>query len=102
MTTAEDWTPFEGGIDDDGYPEGGMLRSVTLWPATLRHEWLDYIAQNWPPTGKATWGDDELRLVTGGWSGCEEIIQAMQQNTMCWMMCWESSFRGGTYRFKAR
>ncbi len=40
-----------------------------------------------------------LKLSTGGWSGNEEIIDAMSK-TFFWMMCWERSERGGHYLFK--
>jgi hypothetical protein len=39
------------------------------------------------------------RLVTGGWSGNEEIIGAMQENNIFWDLCWQSSKRGGEFLF---
>lgn len=47
--------------------------------------------------------DDGLtyHLVTGGWSGCEDIIDAID-GTLLWATCWESSHRGGLHVLKVR
>ena len=41
----------------------------------------------------------KLFLATGGWSGNEDIISALQK-TMFWMIFWEKSERGGAYYFR--
>lgn len=41
-----------------------------------------------------------LRLATGGWSGNESIIGALQKNWLWWAMCWQSSHHGGLYFFQ--
>lgn len=38
-------------------------------------------------------------FITGGWSGNEEIICALQINSIAWCMLWLSSHRGGKYVF---
>ena len=44
-----------------------------------------------------------LELHTGGWSGCESMIEHLQtHNTMFWLMYWYSETRGGHYVFKGR
>ena len=50
-------------------------------------------------------GDDtpdgyRLTLLTGGWSGNEEIIAALQGNWTFWPRYWESSERGGRHVFR--
>ncbi len=51
----------------------------------------------------ADWGytmkGKKLYLSTGGWSGNEEIIDALQSNHVFWLMCWYETKRGGHYTF---
>lgn len=46
---------------------------------------------------KDTFGNEYqmFELITGGWSGNEDILHALHKNHMFRMMCWEASFRGG-------
>lgn len=37
---------------------------------------------------------------TGGWSGNEDLIRAMEQNWMIWSLTWVQSRRGGHYIFE--
>lgn len=41
----------------------------------------------------------KIKMVTGGWSGNEDIIHALQQN-LFWGLYWEKSVRGGLFEFK--
>ena len=41
----------------------------------------------------------KLELHTLGWSGNEDIIQALKQNFIFWSMNWDMSRRGGHYYF---
>lgn len=47
-----------------------------------------------------TWDEPitEVRYVTGGWSGNEDIIGALMKN-LFWAYFWESTHRGGLYFF---
>ncbi|MFA5247922.1 MAG: hypothetical protein WCX79_00615 [Candidatus Paceibacterota bacterium] len=41
----------------------------------------------------------ELELHTGGWSGNEEIISALEKNKVFWILYWQKTERGGHYYF---
>lgn len=88
--------------DGDGYPTEDELQTVREWPMDSGLvKWFDFIEQIW---WMADWGwrrrGKTYRISTGGWSGNEDVIEAMQGNTMGWMLCWESSRRGGHYVFR--
>ena len=38
-----------------------------------------------------------FKLVTGGWSGNEDILCALNKNQFVNMLAWQSSFRGGLH-----
>lgn len=40
-----------------------------------------------------------LELHTAGWSGNEEIIETLKENTWFWNIYWQKSERGGHYYF---
>ena len=54
-------------------------------------QWTDYI-RYYPKT-------KTLKISTGGWSGNEDIIQALSENFM-FLQFWVASVRGGHYTFK--
>lgn len=43
-----------------------------------------------------------FKLVTGGWSGNEDILRALHNNQMFSMLAWQSSFRGGLHIYHIR
>ena len=45
-------------------------------------------------------GERNFNLSTGGWSGNEQIISALQRNFVFWSVCWLTSRRGGHYQFE--
>lgn len=94
-------------LDEDGYPTEETLKQIEEWPHKNYSELMEYVRETWwhpdlcdgpyndlNNTTKNTW-----RLSTGGWSGNEEIVGAMMNNNMFWLMCWEQSRRGGHYTF---
>jgi hypothetical protein len=98
-------------LDDDGYPTEEFLESIRQWPFQYDYKYLfDYVKSGW---WMPSWGwhseevDDEFgksiiryNISTGGWSGNEEIIGALESNTMFWVMCWQESRRGGHFVFE--
>lgn len=83
-----------------GYPTEAFLEQVKEADATNFHEFMALIKTQWE---FANWGwrqdGDIYRLSTGGWSGNEDIISAMQDNQMFWLMYWTRTSRGGHYIF---
>jgi len=84
------------------YPEEYELEKITQWKVTdvaSFHLLMGYIETLWHWESMFKFDNKVYTLITGGWSGNEDIIRAMQENTMFWLMYWESSKRGGRYTF---
>lgn len=94
------------GLDDDGYPTEETLETIRTWKGNYR-DLLENIEEIW--TYKDYWSTDGIAttprpniyaISTGGWSGNEDIIGALADNTMFWLMCLVSYTRGGHYVFE--
>ena len=89
--------------DSEGYPTQEDLDFITNWKFTDGVPCLiDHLQGIW---WYADWGFKltgkrilKLELHTGGWSGNEDIIQALS-TTMFWNLYWGKSVRGGHYYF---
>jgi hypothetical protein len=84
-----------------GYPTEETLEVIRKWPYQDWDGLWAYVREVWryPEYVK---GEDVVEISTGGWSGNEEVISALQQNQMFWAMYWHSMTRGGHYVFKER
>lgn len=82
------------------YPTEEQLQKIKDWDAANFHGLLAYIKPLW---AFDSWGwsqdGERYNISTGGWSGNEDIIGAMQSNQIWWMMYWQQSARGGHYIF---
>lgn len=87
--------------DMDGYPTEEELDIVRNWDLTKHnaHEFIDFLESIWWHEEGVQFRGRTLRLHTYGWSGNEDIIQAMQL-THFWMLYWKTTDRGGHYTFK--
>jgi hypothetical protein len=87
-------------LDDDGYPTDEALKRITEWSWHDIQAMLDFVQSLWW-CRDLLWAidGDILSASTGGWSGNESLVAAMQKNIGFWHMCWESSRRGGHYTF---
>jgi hypothetical protein len=94
-------------LDDDGYPTEDALdaldRFVGTPEALAAH--VGTMMENYGFALVEDFVDDfgnvpskRLTLVTGGWSGCEEVIGRLG-DTLFHFAFWESSFRGGKYTY---
>lgn len=85
-------------FDKDGYPTDETLEAIKLWPLGKFETLLEFIFEAWDDTYGVVREDERagtMELVTGGWSGNEEILSAMMFNRTFWSIYWESSSRGG-------
>lgn len=98
--------------DEDGYPTEAELEKIRMW---------NHPTNNWRPkfdfTGlldyiRGLWKYDDYfqgpdvngiyHISTGGWSGNESLMSALEEDVLFWMMCWQKSERGGHYEFEVR
>lgn len=86
-------------MDDDGYPDDEELQRIADWPYTGIPAMMEFVHGLWSYPNFWTQEGDNLSISTGGWSGNESLISAMQKNVGFWHLCWESSRRGGHYAF---
>lgn len=93
---------------DDDYPSDESLDAIKNWQLNQYIELMNFVKEIWK---YPDWGWEESNhpeggvlytISTGGWSGNEDIINALQDNTMFWLTCWQSSRRGGHYEFHVR
>lgn len=97
-------------LTDDGYPTEEFLERIRTWEVKRRADCkalLEFIrAGGWyyPEFfSPADWSRKGVWMVsTGGWSGNESVIDAMEDNHMFWLLSWASSRRGGHYMFDVR
>jgi hypothetical protein len=104
----------------DVYPTEEELNTIEKWDliecdkGTYKklYELIDYVKELWNYEDRFRVGklhkdrlfkDRKIRTIymsTGGWSGNEEIICALEKNLIFWMMYWHKSQRGGHYWFE--
>ena len=93
-------------MDSDGYPTKTELEYIRTFDITMS-DWerlMEYIQKNcwhWGATYFNKLGDT-WTAITGGWSGNEEVIDALRDNLMFWIFYWKESHRGGLYKFSPR
>lgn len=87
-------------MDINGYPEDHELDKIKSWtddfPALMR-----YVHDRWQYADVGFWTEKNglYEISTGGWSGNESLIDAMQYNSVFWVTWWVSSRRGGHFVF---
>lgn len=100
-------------LDEDGYPTDAALDVIKLWHFTDARGWFKFIENLWMQRDWSWKEKDEPHdykdkivhryyVSTGGWSGNEDLIRAMQKNHMMWNFNWLESRRGGHYIFELR
>jgi hypothetical protein len=93
-----DTLPVTGEGEGIGLPSDAELAKIASWPYADMAGLLDFVQTIWSADGRI-WKDGGLiYMATGGFSGNEMIITALQR-TVFWGMCWERSERGGRHVF---
>lgn len=100
-------------MDADGYPDEDELERIRGWELKARTDFVEalaFVRERWmyPDYWREIpgWFDDSNKRVTryeistGGWSGNEDLMSAMQDNRVLWLFCWVQSRRGGHYVFE--
>lgn len=93
------------------YPTGEELEKIKNWDIHDYSALMEFVKSIWwmPEFGwhEGPGGNEvhelttkTLSISTGGWSGNESIITALENNAMFYMSCWVSSRRGGHYEFE--
>ncbi len=93
----------------DRYPEDAELKQIAEWDYHDFEGLLEFAGSLWKYPDRfevfaADSQNDDLgtryELSTGGWSGNESIVEALERNAMFWAVCWQQSRRGGYFVFK--
>ena len=98
-------------LTEDGYPTDEALERIRV---AEPREALELAERAWHWDGWATRelkpaerdivsGDGSkqfIRFATGGWSGNESIISALDANWVVTMLCWQMSARGGLHIYE--
>jgi hypothetical protein len=88
---------------DDGYPTDKALKKIRDWEIKTNDELfnlLDFVRTLWHWSDLFTKKDNGAYiLITGGWSGNEQLIRAMHENYIFWAFMWYSSTCGGYHVF---
>lgn len=84
-------------MDSDGYPEDDELARLREWPLDDPEGWLDYAGELWHYPAPYWHKQGRVYYIsTGGWSGNEDVLQAMVSNPL-WSLCFVAQLRGGHY-----
>ena len=104
-------------FDADGYPTDTFLDSIKAFDIKSYADCVklfEIIKPFWKYADVGYWTESNGRLEdsnkpgmtyaisTGGWSGNESIISALESNRVFYALCWYSSRRGGHYVFEVR
>lgn len=83
------------------YPSGEELKRLREWPESDCAGALAYAAELWAYPDAVKCEGRTFTFITLGWSGNEDIIEAIGANKLLWFICWQLSERGGRFVFEA-
>ncbi|HSW63860.1 MAG TPA: hypothetical protein VLH56_11235 [Dissulfurispiraceae bacterium] len=91
-------------MEHPGYPEDEEIEAVRNIDPSKFLDGAELLLELFESTGYGSGhitrfrGKARLYISTGGWSGCEELISAV--NKFWWLMYWQRTERGGHYVFE--
>ncbi len=86
-------------LDNDGYPTPEAITKVEALHSM--DDAIELLTQIWHWRVSIEVREFALELHTGGWSGNEEVAEALQESPF-WIRHWWKTERGGHYYFKRR
>ncbi len=87
-------------FDRHGYPTDETVEIIKNWDPRDPVGLFEFLKAAWNDCGCIREPEaNVIELITGGWSGNEELIDAFQSN-IAWSLCWQLSQVGGLYRFE--
>lgn len=84
----------------NGYPDDVEISKIENWSVRDPYGLMEYVRTLWNYPKYFRSQGRNFTIATGGWSGNETLIQALRRNFVFWGVCWESSHRGGLYKFR--
>jgi hypothetical protein len=87
----------------DDYPSDEELKAIAAARILSRADCkvqLDRVVELWVDYGHAIEDEGTYTFTTGGWSGNEDLIEAVRANFILHSLCWEQSVRGGKHIYK--
>ena len=92
-------------LDSDGYPTEETLKLIAKWgkeDGSWRELMEDISLLFELNCGRCQYNISReiWEVATGGWSGCEDLVGALEENSLFWLFCWTSSKRGGYFEFE--
>ena len=83
---------------NNGYPTNKTLDNIRAYSGDF-NKLMELITPLFETYGKCAREDDNWVVVTGGWSGCESVVEALKENLLFWACCWRMSKVGGYFEF---
>lgn len=93
-------------LDQQNYPDPKSLKQIEKWDVLKQGvpDLLDLIKENtnWFDWSISIKGKKVIRFEyhTGGWSGNEDVIDALRRNILFFRLFWQKSERGGHHYFR--
>jgi len=91
----------------NGYPDETILKKIETWDGKDPQEMLEWIDQAWNHDygfidEKRMKGKTRHTLVTGGWSGNEDVLYSLHVNRLFDALYWQKSERGGKHVYEVK